>query len=727
MKRERNGHSTGVAMVMMFLGVGAGVRAAEAPGGKTAAAAAADDDVIQEVIVTSERTETLLSRTPVAISAVTGDTLRDKNVQNIADLQNSIPSMQIAAFGPISRVTLRGVGMENYVGGNVAGDSGIAFVVDDVLYTRPQMITPGFFDVARIEVLRGPQAALYGQNATGGAVNVVSAAPTNELDGYARVAFGSRDLQRGEFAVGGPLVDGLLNGRVAVRANHEEGQLNNTFTGGTIGDVKEKQIRVRAAFLPGHDVTLDLSGDYYKNDGTGSPVQYLPNPRGVTPPGVLLGGQYQLGKWSVSENTDGFTRAEIWGTSAKLKAATRLADVSLVTAYRFMDADDGGDLDGTTGLWAAANHHHDLSDTFSTELNVTSVKGSTISWLVGALYLDERGSGFQEFPLYQLGDYMNGGSVHTYSRGVYAQAVLPLLSNLNLTVADRYSVDRKSDTEFLSFAPVGNFTDAGSKRWSANSPRATLDWTIANGLLAYATYAKGYKSGGFNLGALQGGPYNPEYVKDFESGIKARLFEGRAQLNLAGFHYDYTNMQVSQIMGVVVGLVNAASSSINGFELEGEARLSANLTATLSYGFLDAKFDRFLTEEGEWPELGVQNLEGNTVPNSPRNSASLGLDYEVGRLLNGSLNLHGDVSYKSRIYFSGFNRDYTAQPGYALADARVTYNFADSRFQLAVFGSNLLDKKFYVSSIVGAAVTGGFAETIIGPRRVIGAEFAFEF
>jgi iron complex outermembrane receptor protein len=397
-----------------------------------------------------------------------------------------------------------------------------------------------------------------------------------------------------------------------------------------------------------------------------------------------------------------------------------------------MDTDNGLDLDGTTGQFATTTHLHNITTTNSAELNVTSKPDARFSWLFGALYLDEHGSALQDIDLYTITNYQSGGTIRTESRAVYGQTTIPILSSVNLTVAERYSHDRKQDTEFLNF--FGRAADAGSKAWSANSPKVTLDWTPTDGLLVYATFAKSYKSGGFNLGALQGGPYNPEYVKDFEAGLKARLFDGRARAALTVFHYDYTDMQLSQTIGYVEALVNAGSSTIKGIELEGEANLTDRLKASMSYGYLDARFDHFIDTDpvasfnappGTVPS--PENLAGKAVPNSPKHTLNLALEYNIDWLPRGQLTLRADESYKSRVFFTGFNADYSSQSGYFLLNARATYHFASSQVYLALFGSNLADRKYIVNYVLNEPLTGAFGGTVVAQRRIVGLELGTKF
>lgn len=686
--------------------------------------ASADD--FGDIVVTAERRETSLSRTPIAITALSGNDLKARNIVSAADLQQSVPALQIGRFGALTRISLRGVGMENFAGGSIGGDSGVSFNVDGVPYGRPQMFTPGFFDLKSIEVLRGPQGTLYGRNATGGAINITTNQPTDELEGYANAALGTRNLARGEVAVGGPVSEGVLNARIALRFNDQDGYLKNVTTGNNIGSLNERQARLQLAFMPGRPFSIALSGDYYRNDGTGNVERTLPSVLGLTLTGVNMGGNYVNDKSKVAYTNDGFTHSRVGGTSIKLRGELPGFNAEWITAYREMTTRDNGDLDGTSanfigGTKGRVNKAHAVSS----QLNLASSTSGPLQWVAGGLYVHEKGTGVQTFDIAGFGTLIQGGDVKTNAWALYGQASYELLDGLTLTAGGRYSHEKKSSTDF---AELGARAQAsGEATWHAFTPRATINWQVTGQTLAYVTVARGFKSGGFNIGALQGQAYAPEYVWDYEGGIKTRFDGGRGSVSLAAYHYDYSDMQITQILGLAPFIVNAGKSKINGVELETRYQISDPFEVSLNYAYTHARFSRFFTIEDENRALGLQSFAGNIVPNIPTHTLDVGASYRAYLAGGNSLTFRGDVSYRSKTYFLSSNRDYAAQDAYAIANARISFAKEGSGFSTAAFVRNLTNKIVYTGIQVNSGILDYSRLAQQNEARIFGLEFGYKF
>lgn len=683
-------------------------------------------NALEEVTVTAERRATNLQETPLAISAFGGDELKIRSINDPSDLQYLVPGLTVGTKGQIARITLRGIGMENVLGGSIGGDPGVSYNVNGVVYARPQMARPGFFDIERVEVLRGPQGTLYGRNATGGSINIITRQPTTERTANADVTVGSRGLMQFEGSIGGPLKNDSILGRLAVRTADDDGDLENVLTGGRVGAISERAVRGSVMLNADGALTLLLDVDYYRNRGTAPRFFIGSNVTGGTTPGEALGGRLLTDHRHVEHNTDGFNRADIWGTSAKLTWDTGGPSLNSLTAFRSMEVNEGQDLDGTGGRFGNTKFRLNDSRQLSQELQLSSDPDAKLQWVLGGFYFDEDSNAAQQFEFFTFNALFNsGGTVKSTSYAGYGQATYPVLESVNLTLGGRYTVDRKEMTEFFSFRANGGQA-ADSEEWTAFTPRVSVDWKITDDAMVYATFAKGFKSGGFNIGALQANAYDPETVQSYEAGAKLRFLGDRVQLNAAAFHYDYANLQVNQLVGLVAALRNAAESNIDGVEVELAARVADAVSFSVTYAYLDAAFERFFNTENAFPALGLQDLAGNPLSRSPKHSLSVGAAY-AARMGTGTLTTRADWSYKSQMYFSEFRRDSVGQPAHSLLDMSLTYAPGDERYYASVFGTNLADEKVWTNVSVNTAVLGFSRATDINTPRTFGVRVGYRF
>jgi iron complex outermembrane receptor protein len=684
------------------------------------------EGTLQEVMVTAERRSTNLQETPLAISAFGGDDLKIRSINDPSDLQYLVPGLTVGTKGQIARITMRGIGMENVLGGSIGGDPGVSYNVNGVVYARPQMARPGFFDVERVEVLRGPQGTLYGRNATGGSINIITRQPTATHTANADLTVGSRGLMQFEGGIGGPLKGDDILGRIAIRTSDEDGDLKNVQTGGRVGSISERSVRGSVLLNPDGALKLLLDADYYQNHGTAPSFIMANNVTGGTTPGEALGGRLLTDQRHVDYNTDGYNVANIWGTSAKLTWDLGGPSLSSLTSFRRMYVNEGQDLDGSGGRFANTNFRYNHSHQLSEELQLSSNPDSKLQWVLGGFYFDEDSDAAQQFEFYTFKALFNsGGTVKSTSYAGYGQATYPVLERVNLTLGGRYTVDRKEMTEFFSFGANGGVAD-NSETWNAFTPRVSVDWKISDAAMVYATFAKGFKSGGFNVGALQANAYDPETVRSYEAGAKLRLLENSVQLNAAAFHYDYANLQVNQLVGLVAALRNAAQSDIDGVEVELAARVADVANFNVTYAYLDATFNNFFNTENAFPALGLQNLAGNPLPRSPKHSLNVGAEYTAS-VGTGTLTTRADWSYKSQMYFSEFRRDSVGQPSYSLLDMSLTYAPGDERYYASVFGTNLTDEKVWTNVSVNTAVLGFTRATDINTPRTFGVRGGYRF
>ncbi|MGH3430700.1 MAG: TonB-dependent receptor, partial [Mycobacteriales bacterium] len=598
-------------------------------------------------------------------------------------------------------ITIRGIGTENVLGGSVGGDPGVEVYTDGVVSARAQATVVPFYDIERVEVLEGPQGTLYGRNAIGGAINIITNKPTDEFTGDFDAQYGNLSHARIRAAFSGPLIDHIVSFRIAGYGETTGPDVTNIGTGNDLGarDIRTARLELLTHFTDSAD--LLLTTDIYAQNNT-DPLTYRGNvvntPEGralagipSTAPPMLTEGQILGGTLVTSpprtldSDYDAFDNRRFTTTSGRLHIGFTAADLTTLVSYGQTYTDTGFDLSGTNVAVANKTAGDDTSHQFSAEADLVSKGSSSLDWIAGAVYFKEGAANFQEFSLNPVAFGVppgsvddSGGHVNTESYAPFGQVTYHFTDKLRVLVGLRYSVDRKTGNEFLVFVvPAG--AEPLANKWHALTPKFNLSYDLTADVLLYATIARGYKSGGLNIGALQGTTYNPEYVWDYEAGLKSTWLDKRLRLNLSTFYYDYTDMQVNQLIGLVETLTNAAKSNIKGVELDLSALPADHLQLDFTAAYLDAKFTNFRENESPFPNLGVFNLAGNTLPNAPKAKINAGVQYEFA-LPSGKLAPRADITYTSLVYLDEFDRSFNDQPGWMNVNARVTWTPSDGRY-----------------------------------------------
>jgi iron complex outermembrane receptor protein len=285
-------------------------------------------------------------------------------------------------------------------------------------------------------------------------------------------------------------------------------------------------------------------------------------------------------------------------------------------------------------------------------------------------------------------------------------------------------------TPWPPFVPHFPPTPPGARRqarddWSSFTPSATLEYRANDDLFLYATWSRGFKSGGFNLGVLQP-PYAPERLDDYEAGIRAQWLGGRLTTNVSAFYYDYSNLQVTKIVGTAVVIENAASARLTGLEAEILFRPVRGLQIDAAISLLDTEYKGYVSADPARPQLGPLDLSGNELTQSPNYTINIGATYTWDTPI-GEIGLRGEGRFVDRIWFTQFNVDYVSQPAYELFNAYLTWRSRDERFSATAFMRNIgnediVSAGFIGSSLVGSPLLGSFE-----PPRTYGVTLGVRF
>jgi len=719
----------------------------------TTTGAAADAEGLEPIVVTALRRKEELQRTPVSVMSLNAGDIEARSLTNLRGLQSFVPNLTFAPSQNVGdaagNVFIRGIGQEDFVAGT---EPGVGFYLDGVYVARTMGTLMNLLDIERIEVLRGPQGTLFGRNAIGGAINVVSAAPTADTDAQAGLIAGNLGRVEARGTANVPLTDELYL-RLAAGRFSRDGFLKRLpppFTSTALvetnhdaeGREDSAAARLQLRWLPSPWLTIDLSADASRRRGTRAATHFevINPPSGILPAVNFLIGAGRLPGPEITdalatddwfENYAGGNNSvaqDIEGLGATLTQEIGAHEIRLIAAYRGLRSHVATDLDGT---WFALfqSDFRERHRQYSAELQASGTVG-VVDYTAGLFALGERmrassGRGVSRADVLYLCGCFYPPALRpelTYplrrQRGenyaAYGQASLRLAEGLTATLGARFSHEDKAtevqleQLDPVTFEPTGLVlrTGANDGRWTSFTWRAGVEFQAAPAAMLYASAARGYKSGGFNTRPVANLPnlginrFAPETALTYEAGVRSEWFGRRLRLNATLFHSDYRDIQLRQqtfVDRILTTLIeNAARARIRGVEIEAAAKLGTRLTASLAYGHLDPRY----LDVGTVPNLTLDTAFQRT----PRHSLTASVDYSVP-LGRHTIALHGDYGYRSREQLQLLPSPFD-QPGYGLVGARATLRGEDGRWSVALFGTNLTDERYRAAGREGVSIVG---------------------
>lgn len=774
--------------------------AALATGVKAHAQASSDQTLsnayqLDQIIITAQKREENLQDVPITGTAFSGETLERAGLDDIAQVGNFVPNVQIDNTSPFSGANslvafIRGIGQSDFA---LNFDPGVGLYVDGVYYARSLGAVVDLLDVEGVEVLKGPQGTLFGRNTIGGAINVRSRTPTYDFSADAELTVGRFNRTDVRGAANFPIVDGKLAASFAFSAKNRDGfQTRVPFEGpGSVNDAvliddingvdiagrdqgneNNTTFRMKLLWEPSSSARLIFSGDYGRsreNAGattlldTYSNIPGSPNFRTISPalaPGAPVlsdvyngclvgaipepvcvvttpGGPQSF--FNVNADADpfndltpfddrfltddrdrsfatgnNFSNIDTWGASITIEQDIA-SDILLrsISAYREVDASFGQDID-ISPLTINDPSFSVPQEQISQEIQlVGSSLSDRLEWLAGLYYFREEGE-----PETQV--IFGGGLVQFFSRNpqvnqsyaAFGQAAFDISQRITLTFGARVTRDEKRiDPEIRDlnafnrfFLPLEFFPDQSdltvqapqTRReidFTAFNPRTAIEFQATDDVLLFASYATGFKSGGFDLRptapVLELPTFDEENADSYEVGFKSTLFDSRLRLNATGFFVEYTDLQQIVQVGISPFTENAATAEVYGAEVDFQAALTSKLLVTGTFGWTEAKF----TET----DPGAVISTGSALQNTPQYNASLAVDYTqpIGRL--GTLDLHADWAFRSEVFNNPENTSLLIQPSVNFVNARITYAEPSDRWQLSVGGRNITNERALVT------------------------------
>ncbi len=652
----------------------------------------------QTFVTAAKRGDADIQTTPMAVSVLPAADLQRLQSHTIEQIAGLAPAVTFSQNSGFSQVTIRGIGTNAVFAGS---DPSSAVYADGVYLARPAMMLADFLDLERIEILRGPQGTLYGRNAVGGAINLVTKAPTNTLEASADITAGNYDDLRTQLRVSGPLIRDRVMASGAFLRGVRTGYVNDLDhpdhpLGGEDVTAGRGQLRI---VLSRHSDLL-LSGDVNISD----PIPLSYSKVLAVKPGYTLDNPPDL--HDVRASTLAGSRNLQSGGAARLTwSLSPTMTVASLSAYRSLDYDLFSDAD-ISELPLVSSHVHEMQHQFSEELTVTERRGR-VAWIGGLFLFDEDDRqptvvGFQATGL----DNILNPQVQAKSGALFGEATIDLAPRLSATLGLRYSDETKTivnsgqlsaqDLPLKVLAGTAYaYTDTIST--GAWTPKFGVETRIRDDLFLFGSATRGFKSGGFNLTSpVAGRGYAPEWAWSYEAGLKSTVAGGRTSLNFSAFHTDYADLQVqTAIRPGVIDISNAAAATIDGVEVETATRIAHGIETGGHLAWLNSRYDRYLAV-GVGGVIG--DVTGNRLSNAPVWSGRLWLGWDGRLTRRTTLSLRGDATWQTTAFFTPFNDTVQQQRPYGLLNVGADVKSASGRWSIGAYARNLTNIDYITGS-----------------------------
>jgi len=691
--------------------------------------------VLEEVVVTAERRDVNLQDVPASATVLTASALAAQGIDNVLDLQQAAPSVAINTYNRSTFINIRGVGIAQSA---PTSNPGVAYYIDGMFIPHEQFIAQSFYDIDTIEVLRGPQGTLTGQNSTGGAIYVRTPAPSFDgFSGYIDQTAADYDWYRTVAALNAPLSD-----TVAIRiagVYDDRGSFSDNIgpSPSEPGSGTDTGARVSLRYQPTEGATIDLRYEYFDRD-TGNNAIKNRNLLATSGPFVI--------------EEDAISFLDQSGYRASLEGRFDLpSDMQLRVLASYFDAETTDQADGdrtataepvppelpTSGANTAiypgriGKTNQEL-ETFVSEVNLLSRGDGPVQWVVGAFYMEE------ESPVQVWRDNRNtvdfvqsNSTIDT----ILKNESISIFGQVDWRFADRWALDvgvrRSEDTqEYTRLAipgppPPGCFPCTTEMEDSETTGRLGVKFFMNDDVMLYATASRGYKAGGINLDPRLP-DYGPETNEVAEFGWKTTLADGRLRLNGAAFYSEYDGIQLSSLTAVGPALLpntlNAAPAEIIGAELEMIGRFGG-LGFNLGLSVLDSEFTESAMLTDSQTNTNRLVPEGSTVPFAPELTVTAGLEYEfvIG---SSTLTPRIQMSYIDEQLSTPFRYTQTVVPSRTIADVRLTW-VPLKQLRLEGFVTNVTDKEYIAAQVQNASSADG--GIIFGAPRQYGIRAKYDF
>ena len=683
----------------------------------TAPAELASDEIV--VTATKRAGAELLKDVPSAISVISADVIADTHSDNLVDLGNFAPNVQLAEIGTFNgfaNFVIRGVGINT---STRTVDPAVGIFVNGMYIGLGASAVSQSFDIGSIEVLRGPQGTLFGRNVTGGAVVVNTRRPGNEYAANAKITLGSEHRFDVEGGIDVPIGD-VLSVRLAAIRKKRDGYYTNLENGKTVGDIDIRIFRPTVVFKPSDSFTVTVVGEHLiDHSGTG-------NTRDVIDPirpklaQTLLRYIPPVGRFDIRQNTKGTLDGRIDSVTGQIDWDILGGTLTSITGYRDLELNATTDLDSTPFFLFEFPKNIDRHDQFIQELRFATDVTDQLGFVVGVNYYDGHLFSGERRQILTTTNTAGLTIQNHESYGIFGEVTFNVTPDLSVRAGGRYTKEKKD----IAFSPVGRcaldfstcsrvFRDKTSD--SDFSPRVAVHYNVSPEVSVYGSYSQGFRSQGFNSRAQRLetlGPAQSEKVTAYEVGAKTEFFDRRIRFNLAGFYTVYDDLQLfvnstfappGLPPSAEQVLTNARGATIYGLEAELSAQITPELMIGGNLGYVRPKFKSFDFSQTFGVDINRDGTINNTDAALAKNLRFVRvprLEYTVTGVYRqpiGENALVGriDYSWQGKLFYNFANTQQSFLPSYGLLNASLTYELDDPDISLSLFGKNLTKANFY--------------------------------
>jgi iron complex outermembrane receptor protein len=688
----------------------------------TAAAGAPDaqaPEALAEIVITAQRRAQNLDQVPIAATVIQGADLGSHGVLNLDDLGGVAPGLNVQNQQAEAYVNIRGVGLQSI---NPTTSSGVANYSDGFFIPHETAILDGYFDVGQIEVLKGPQGTLVGQNSTGGAILVNSVRPSFErITGFVEQTFGDYSLTQTQGAINLPVSE-----HFAIRAAtniyrrdsfYDDINFGNEPTTANLqpGNVASQSARVAARWQPASDIDVYLKYETTTRNGdgyVGKPYAELGAPNNVDP---------RLSQpFTVSYDVPSYDKYRLWRATSEINwTLTQGLTLRSLTGYQYTENRNQWDNDFTYQPISVATQQF-RENTVEQELNLLSTNAGPFNWIIGAFYLRDATPTYLN--LVAPPTILIQTSPYEHSYAVFGQATYKFADRWQLEAGGRGNRDEKtsSGTQQLVGLPFPPVSLAGKVSTTEPTGKVALSYFPQPDSSIYISASRGYKAGGLNPGNPADFIFQPEKINAYEGGYKASFFDKQLRLASAAFYYDYKNMQTTVFDPITQNaIVNVPKSRIYGAELQADARIE-QLTLNTGIAYIHSQINQqLLLTDSRNPPAGPQDVTGRQLAYAPKWTANIAATYLVP-VGFGELTGTVQYSYTSRAYASVFEvspLDVLGSHSVVNLNAGLTFH---NGLRIEAYGTN-------VGNAVYAGGTLGIGSAIWGPPRQYGVRLRYGF
>lgn len=704
------------------------------------AAADAAPSGLADIIVTAQKRAENVQDVPATIAAFSQETLQTRQIRGLSDLITQIPSMQVSNSYGSNSVTIRGIST-----GLTSGfeDPSVAVHVNGVYQPRARALSLALMDLERIEVLSGPQGTLYGRNATGGVINYILRGPTDQMEAEVTGRVGNYDSYGLQGYISGPINDKVGFRIAGIWDNRDKGYVKNLKPGAAkdrFGENHVAGIRGVLEFRPTETLRVDLEGSFTNTRGSFNPGVVAPSLKPATQ--AVLNPQTFRPQQVYADYPSENNTKEYAATGTITWDAADNVQVKSISAYQKYRNHMPIDYDGS-GFEAQTIINDNWSRTYTQEVNVNAdLFDGRLKSIFGVFYFNDHA--FQDTLVFSSfaaarPSYTAHNQLKSRSIAFFTDQTLSITDRLRVVAGVRYNEDKKTTLQTIVGPCSNKLTE---QKFTAWTPKAGVQFDITDKIMAYGTYQKGFKAGGVAAGTC-GDDYDPESIKGFEAGIKSSFADNRIRFNIAGYWYDYGNLQVQKTLGTLGGfaVLNAAQSRIKGIEANLDAIIVPGLKLDAAGMVQSAKYTDFINCDQSVqlpvgaacaatdprpisdPARNIQ-LAGNWLNRAAPYSLTVGLQYGFN-LAGGELLLRGESYWSGKVHYNEFATPALTQKAYNLQNAYLTFTPENNKYTLRAFVKNIGNKNYFAT-----AYYNGFTAQYTAnwsPPRTYGAEASYRF